>query len=200
MTTPPTAAHLQASLRFAPDLLTRAQGVKLVLFDVDGVLTDGGLMIAETPPGDPRIADETLKRFNTLDGLGLQLLQRAGITPAVISGRDGRPLRQRLAKLGIVHAYFGQDRKLPAAQTLMQELGLGWDKVAAMGDDWPDLPLMCKSALAVAPPGAHPEVLSVAHYQTQARAGYGAARELCDLLLVANGCYQTLLNEFALGE
>ena len=166
----------------------KAQGIKLAFFDVDGVLTDGGLLFSES--------GETLKRFNTLDGHGLKLLQKAGITPAVITGRDSKPLRKRLDALGITHAHFGTEDKRPAAEETLQALGLDWSQTAAMGDDWPDLPVMRRAALACAPANAHVEVRSVAHYVTSAVGGFGAVRELCDLLLVASGRYVDLLDEY----
>ena len=171
--------------RCDPELLLRAQSVRVAFFDVDGVLTDGGLYFSEE--------GEALKRFNTLDGHGLKLLQHAGITPAVISGRDSAPLRLRLKALGVEHAVFGTEDKLPAAEQILAHLGLDWGQAAAMGDDWPDLPMMRRSALACAPANAQVEVRHVAHLVTQARGGEGAARELCDLLLASTGRYAALL-------
>jgi 3-deoxy-D-manno-octulosonate 8-phosphate phosphatase (KDO 8-P phosphatase) len=139
---------------------------------------------------------ETLKRFNTLDGHGLKLLQKAGITPAVITGRDSQPLRVRLQALGIAHAVFGTEDKRPAAEKILAALGLDWSQAAAMGDDWPDLPVMRRCAFACAPANAQAEVLAVAHHVTQRQGGQGAARELCDLLLVAGGHYARLLQEY----
>ena len=179
---------LEPALNFAPELLLRAQGIRVVFFDVDGVLTDGGLYMSE--------AGETLKRFNTLDGHGLKLLQQAGITPAVISGRDSPALRARLLALGIAHAHFGTEDKRPAAETTLRALGLDWACAAAMGDDWPDLPVMRRAALSCAPANAHEEVRAQAHYVTRARGGHGAVRELCDLLLVATGRYASLLQAY----
>ncbi len=175
------------ALNFPPELLLQAQGIKLVFFDVDGVLTDGGLYFGET--------GEAIKRFHTLDGHGLKLLHRAGITPAVITGRDSKPLRLRLAALGIEHAHYGKEDKQPAAEETLKTLGLDWSQAAVMGDDWPDLPLMQRCAMACAPSNAHIEVKAVAHYVTQVSGGQGAARELCDLLLVASGKYAALLQE-----
>lgn len=180
---------LQPALNFLPELLLQAQGIKVVFFDVDGVLTDGGLYFTE--------AGETLKRFHTLDGHGLKLLQRGGITPAVISGRDSEPLRLRLKALGIAHVHLGTDNKRPAAEQILATLGLSWQDAAAMGDDWPDLPVMQRAALACAPPNAHLEVRALANYVTQAAGGSGAVREFCDLLLVASGKYAGLLREAA---
>lgn len=173
---------MEPALTFPPELLLRAQPVKVLLLDVDGVLTDGGLHFTE--------AGETLKRFHTLDGHGLKLLQRAGITPAVVSGRDSAPLRVRLQALGITHLRLGTEDKAPAAHDILQSLGLDWGAAAAMGDDWPDLPLLTRAALAAAPPDAHPEVRARAHWISARPAGAGAVRELCDLLLVASGHYR----------
>ena len=139
---------------------------------------------------------ETLKRFNTLDGHGLKLLQKAGITPAVISGRDSLALRSRLQALGIVHAHFGTEDKRPAAESTLKALGLDWSQAAFMGDDWPDLPVMRRVGFSCAPANAHREVQALANYVTQARGGDGAVRELCDLLLVASGRYAALLREY----
>ena len=178
------------ALNFLPELLLKAQGVRVAFFDVDGVLTDGGLHFSES--------GETLKRFNTLDGQGIKLLQQAGITPAVITGRDSQPLRVRLAALGITHVHYGTEDKRPAAEQTLQALGLTWSQAAAMGDDWPDLPMLRQSAMACAPMNAHAEVKAVAHYVTSARGGDGAAREFCDLLLVASGKYANLLAPYTL--
>lgn len=177
----------QPALSFPPELLLRAQGVRVAFFDVDGVLTDGGLYISE--------AGETLKRFHTLDGHGLKLLPRAGITPAVITGRDSPALRLRLKALGIEHVHYGTEDKRPAAEQTLKTLGLDWSQAAVIGDDWPDLPVMQRCALACAPAQAHAEVLARVHYVTRVGGGAGAAREFCDLLLVASGRYAQLLQE-----
>ena len=176
------------ALNFVPELLLQAQDIRVLFLDVDGVLTDGGLYFSE--------GGETIKRFNTLDGHGLKLLQRAGITPAVITGRDSKPLRLRLAALGIEHAHFGTEDKRPAAEATLQALGLDWTQAAAVGDDWPDLPMMTRCALACAPANAQAEVLARAHYVTRLRGGEGAVREVCDLLMVASGRYAQLLQEY----
>ena len=178
----------QPALNFDPALLLRAQRVRVAFFDVDGVLTDGGLLFTES--------GETLKRFSTLDGHGLKMLQKAGITPAVITGRDSAPLRTRLQALGITHVRYGTEDKAPAAQEMLDALGLDWSQAAHMGDDWPDLPVMTRVAFACAPSNAHVEVRAVAHYVTQREGGHGAAREFCDLLLVASGRYADLLRDY----
>ncbi|MFG6412739.1 KdsC family phosphatase [Roseateles sp. DC23W] len=178
-----------AALSFPPELLVKAQGtglgVKLALFDVDGVLTDGRIYIGAN--------GEDQKAFSTLDGHGLKLLQQAGITPVIITGRDSPGVRRRVADLGLTHAMHGVKDKLAAATPLLAQFGATWGEVAAIGDDWPDLPLLARAGFAAAPPGAHAEARGVAHYITQAAAGYGAAREFCDLLLMAAGHYERLL-------
>jgi 3-deoxy-D-manno-octulosonate 8-phosphate phosphatase (KDO 8-P phosphatase) len=181
---------MQPALRLEPELLRKAQGVRWAIFDVDGVLTDGRIYIGAQ--------GEEFKAFSTLDGHGLKLLAQYGITPAVITGRDSPAVRRRLADLGIVHAVYAAQDKVHAAQQLMASLRLGWDSLAAMGDDWPDLPVLTRAAFACAPANAHPEVRSVAHHVTAARGGYGAARECCDLLLMATGHYAHALQGPAL--
>lgn len=194
---------LVPALNFAPELLLRAQSIKVAFFDVDGVLTDGGLYFSEygqqqitEAPGQLYAAGETLKRFSTLDGQGLKLLQKVGITPVVITGRDSVVLRARLQALGITHAHFGTEDKRPAAELTLKTLCCDWSESAAIGDDWPDLPVLRRAAFSCAPANAHLEVKAVAHHVTQATGGHGAAREFCDLLLVASGRYANLLADY----
>ena len=179
---------LTPTLQFPAALRQQAQGIRAAIFDVDGVLTDGTIYISE--------AGESLKAFHALDGHGLKLLAQGGITPIVITGRDSPAVRRRVADLGLKHAVYGAKDKLAVAQPLLDSLGLAWEQVAAMGDDWPDLPVMRRSAFACAPANAQTEVRHAAHFVTQARGGDGAARELCDLLLVATGRYAALLADY----
>ena len=176
------------ALNFDHERLLAAQGIRVAFFDVDGVFTDGGLYLTD--------AGETLKRFHILDGLGIKLLQQGGITPVVITGRDSAPLRARLTALGITHAHYGTEDKAPAAERTLAQLGLGWHEAAAIGDDWPDLPVLRRCAFPAAPANAHPEVRAVVRYVTQAAGGQGAVREFCDLLLVASGRYAQLLERY----
>ena len=178
---------IEPRLTHPPELLLRAQGVQWAIFDVDGVLTDGQIYIGEH--------GETFKAFSTLDGHGLKLLARHGILPVVITGRDSPAVRRRVADLGIQHAVYGAVDKLAAASELMTRLNLGWDSLAAMGDDWPDLPLMTRAVFACAPANAHIEVKANAHYVTRSAGGHGAARECCDLLLMAAGRYARALRD-----
>lgn len=176
-------------LGFPPETLLKAQGrgggVRAAFFDVDGVLTDGRLFIGAE--------GEAFKPFHVLDGHGLKQLAACGIVPVVITGRDSPAVRRRMADLGVGHTHYGIGDKLARAEQVLAELGLAWDEVAAIGDDWPDLPLLARAAFACAPPNAHAEVLARVHHVTRAAGGAGAAREFCDLLLVAAGRYAGLL-------
>ena len=178
------------ALTFSPELLLAARGqgdgIAAAIFDVDGVLTDGRIYLGD--------AGEVFKAFSTLDGQGMKLLGEAGIVPIVVTGRDSPGVRRRVADLGLAHAVYGAGDKLAASEGLLASLGFDWSRVAVIGDDWPDLPLMRRAAFACAPPGAHVEARAVAHHVTAAAAGYGAAREFCDLLLVAAGRYAGLLH------
>ncbi len=178
------------ALRFPPELLLRAQGrglgMKAAVFDVDGVLTDGRLYIAGQ--------GEAIKAFHALDGHGLKLLAQAGIEPVIVTGRDSSAVRRRIADLGLARAYYGVADKLAVADQLCLELGIDWADLAVMGDDWPDLPLLARAGFACAPANAHVEVRALAHHVTAARGGEGAARECCDLLLMAAGRYAALLH------
>jgi 3-deoxy-D-manno-octulosonate 8-phosphate phosphatase (KDO 8-P phosphatase) len=185
-----SAAFRTPALSFAPELLLKAQGgplgIRAAVFDVDGVLTDGRIYIGEQ--------GEAFKAFSTLDGQGLKLLQQGGIAAVVVTGRDSPAVRRRVADLGIVHAAYGAADKLAAANALLAALQVDWGAVAVMGDDWPDLPLMTRAAFACAPANAHAETRAVAHHVTAAVGGHGAARECCDLLLMAAGRYASLLH------
>ena len=186
---PPAPRLATPALNFPAAVLLRAQGpglgMKAAIFDVDGVLTDGRIYIGEQ--------GETVKAFATLDGHGLKLLRQGGIEPLIITGRDSPAVRRRVADLGLVHAVYGAHDKLAAAETLLAALGLAWPETAAIGDDWPDLPLLVRAGFAAAPANAHTEVRAAAHHVTAAAGGHGAAREFCDLLLIAAGRYAGLL-------
>jgi 3-deoxy-D-manno-octulosonate 8-phosphate phosphatase (KDO 8-P phosphatase) len=181
---------MKPALNFPPALLLQAQGpnfgMRGAIFDVDGVLTDGRLYIGEH--------GETVKAFSTLDGHGLKLLALGGIVPMVITGRDSPAVRRRVADLGLSHAVYGAHDKLAAATALLGSLQIGWEETAVIGDDWPDLALLQRAGFACAPANAHAEVRALVHHVTAARGGHGAAREFCDLLLIAAGRYAALLD------
>ncbi|SIQ68478.1 HAD family hydrolase [Pseudacidovorax sp. RU35E] len=182
----PQLPRARPVLAFDPELLLAAQDVRVAFFDVDGVLTDGGIYFTE--------AGETLKRFSVLDGYGLQMLRKAGIEPVVVTGRDSAPLRARLQALGVQHARYGVMDKVAASVEILTALGVDWAQTAAIGDDWPDLPVLRRVAFSAAPANAHPEVAASVRYVTRLRGGEGAAREFCDLLLCASGRYASLLD------
>jgi 3-deoxy-D-manno-octulosonate 8-phosphate phosphatase (KDO 8-P phosphatase) len=163
----------------AREVLERAQRVRLMLFDVDGVLTDGRLWYG--PSG------EALKAFHTLDGHGLKMLAASGVVTAILSGRSSPAVALRAAELGIEHVLQGIDDKGAAFRALLAGLGLAADAAGYMGDDVVDLPVLRACGLACAPREAHELVLRQAHYVSRASAGAGAAREVCELLMRAQG-------------
>ena len=173
--------------RFEDKLLEKARGIRVFFLDVDGVMTDGSLYFDAN--------GEALKKFHSLDGHGLKLLKQAGIVPVVITGRDSPALRARVKELQLEHAFYGVENKQSVALKFLNELGWSWHEAAAMGDDWPDLPVLLKVAFAFVPATAHRELLTRAHHVCEAAAGMGAVREACDLLLTANGGYAKALNE-----
>lgn len=158
---------------------SRARSVRLIAFDVDGIMTDGGLYLSDS--------GEEFKRFNSLDGHGLKMLRASGVEPAIITGRTSRCVELRARNLGIAHLYQGVENKLAAMQTLLARLNLGFDSAAFMGDDVVDLPVMRRVALSASVPEAPQVVRDHAHYVTRCQGGYGAVREVCELLMSAQG-------------
>lgn len=163
----------------------RASRVKLMIFDVDGVLTDGGLLF--TAQGD------TMKSFNSMDGHGLKLLGEAGIRTAIITGRRSDIVLARAQELRVSHIYQGAADKVEAFAALLREADVTAEQCGYMGDDWPDLGVLTRCGFAAAPANAHPEVIARAHWVSEARGGQGAAREVCDAILRAQHRYDALL-------
>ena len=159
------------------ELRERARRVRLLVLDVDGVLTDGRLHI--TAQG------EQTKVFHVRDGSGLVALQRAGVPVAIISGRDSGAVTRRAAELGIGHVRQGVEDKGTVLDALLAQLGLTNDALGCVGDDTPDVPMLQRAALAVAVADAHPTARAVAHWITPSPGGHGAVRDVCDLLLAA---------------
>jgi 3-deoxy-D-manno-octulosonate 8-phosphate phosphatase (KDO 8-P phosphatase) len=157
----------------------RARAVRLAIFDVDGVMTDGTLYIG--PDG------EALKAFNILDGHGLKMLQAAGVATAIISGRESPAVSRRARELAIAHVAQGVDDKVAAFERLRGELRLAPEACSFMGDDLPDLAVMRLCGLAAAPGNAVDGVKAAAHYVTRSRGGAGAVREFCELVLRSRG-------------
>ena len=172
-TSPRQSAGLPQSLHAA------AAALRLLIIDVDGVLTDGALYYDTT--------GEALKRFHVHDGQGLKLLQQHGIAIAAISGRNSAMVERRLRELGVDEILQGNEQKLTVAEAMMRRRGLAWSACAAIGDDLPDLPLLRRAALSVAPANANAEIKRHVHWTTQASGGNGAVRELADALLEARG-------------
>jgi len=153
----------------------RARALRLAVFDVDGVMTDGRLYIG---PGG-----EEMKAFHTLDGHGLKALAAAGIDLAILSGRRARCVELRAAELGIRHVIQGAGDKLPAFEALLAQLGLRAAEAAYMGDDVVDMPVLECCGVAITVPDAPDEVKRVAHVVTRRPGGFGAVREACDMIL-----------------
>ena len=171
------------------DLDSRARRVRLLSCDVDGVLTDGKIYYA---------ADGSqLKAFSTLDGFGLKLLQEAGVTVAWISGSRAPAVTRRAEDLGVAHVVLGADDKFAPWDRLRRQLGFDEGDCAHIGDDMPDLPVIMRCGLGVTVPHAPVTVRNAAHYVTKADGGSGAVRELCELILAAQGALEPLLRAFA---
>lgn len=174
------------------DIRERAARIRLACFDVDGTLTDGRLLFDNE--------GRELKAFHVHDGQGLVLLRKSGITVAFVTARVSTIAEQRAAELGLTEVHTGVPDKLACVEAIAARLGLRMDEVAFMGDDLPDVAVMSRVGLAVAPADAHAWTHVRAHWTTQADAGRGAAREFCDLLLVAQGLAEPLLATFLRAE
>ncbi len=170
----------------------RAARVRLVIFDVDGVLTDAGVYLGHTDTG----AAIELKRFDIVDGLGLHLLLYAGLKVGIVSGRVSAANRLRAEELGVPYHEGPRGHKLEAAEALLTEQGVGWDEVAVLCDDLPDLPLLRRAVLPAAVANAVAEVQAVACWQTERHGGRGAAREFCEALLRARDDYGHALERY----
>jgi 3-deoxy-D-manno-octulosonate 8-phosphate phosphatase (KDO 8-P phosphatase) len=153
--------------------------VRLVIFDVDGVLTDGSLYLGDD--------GQEYKAFHSRDGHGMAMLQESGVTIGIITGRSSQVVRLRMESLGVRQVYQGQRDKRAAYEQIKADLGLTDDEVAFVGDDVVDLPVMSRVGLAIAVQDAHPFVKQHAHWQTPSRGGRGAARDVCELLMEARG-------------
>lgn len=165
------------------DIMQVASNIKLALFDVDGVLTDGRLYFGDN--------GEALKIFNALDGHGLKMLQNAGIAVAIITARKSLPLETRMDELGIKHVYSGVQNKLQTFNALIQELNIDAQHCSFTGDDVIDLEVMNRCGLSIAVDNAHFMVKHYANWRTPLRGGYGAVRSVCDVLLLAQDKYPT---------
>lgn len=157
----------------------RLKDIKLLILDVDGVMTDGRIIYDSNGTES--------KFFNVKDGHGIKLVQRIGIEVAIISGRESKVVDKRAAELGIVHLYQKALDKLGPFEDLLRKTGLSGHQVAFMGDDIIDLPIMRRAGFAAAPADAVEEVFPHVHFVSRNRGGWGAVREVCDLILKAQG-------------
>ena len=173
------------------EVARRAAGVKLLLLDCDGVLTDGRITLVE--------GGDELKSFHTRDGHGLVMLHRAGLSSGIISGRTSSAVERRARDVGIRYVRQGELNKVVAFGEVLAEAGVSPDEVAFVGDDVVDVPLMRRSGLAVAVADATDETRAHAHYVTRLPGGFGAVREVCELILRAQGHWPDLMRRYTEG-
>jgi 3-deoxy-D-manno-octulosonate 8-phosphate phosphatase (KDO 8-P phosphatase) len=176
----------------SPEVLARARKIKLFLMDVDGTLTDGGVCLISTTsasgPSDPVVSE--MKVFSAKDGQGLSLAHTMGIQTGFITGRSSPAVAQRAKELKVTFVYLGQATKTQAFEECVRKAGVSEEEVAYMGDDLPDIPLAQRAGLAVCVADGAPELAAVCHFTTHRRAGYGAAREVIELILKAQGRWE----------
>ncbi|OYY52446.1 MAG: 3-deoxy-D-manno-octulosonate 8-phosphate phosphatase [Polynucleobacter sp. 24-46-87] len=171
-----------------PQAWERAGAVKLLVLDVDGVLTNGQIFIGDN-------GKESLKAFDIQDGLGIKLLEKVGIPTAIITGRTSKMVLARCEELGIKQVHMGVENKALALENTLQALKLKPSECAVMGDDWPDFQMMKFAGLKVCPAQGHEAVKEIAHFVTSKAGGCGAVREVCDLILKAQNRYDELLSQ-----
>lgn len=181
-------AHNRAQQTMDQRLLARAKEIRLLLLDVDGVLTDGTLLFG--PDGSES------KAFNTQDGFGIRLLQEAGLDVGVITARSSAAVSARCENLKMRYTYQGEDDKLQAYNDILRQSGRKPVEICYMGDDWLDLILLKRVGFSAAPANAVAEVQRQVHYTTSRRGGDGAVREVCDVLLQARGVHHQLLQTY----
>jgi len=169
-------------------LTSRAKLIRLVAFDVDGVMTDGGLYLSDS--------GEEFKRFNSLDGHGLKMLRASGVELAIITGRTSRCVEARAKNLGIAHVYQGVEHKLEAMLDLLDKLKLTRDAAAYMGDDVVDLNVMRHVGLSISVPESQQLVREHSDYVTKRSGGHGAVREACELIMAAQGTLEAQLEPY----
>ncbi len=168
--------------------LPKAKAIKLLLLDVDGVLTDGNLIYSHE--------GKESKSFNTQDGFGLRMLQDSGVEVGIITARSSEALTRRGQDLKISHLYQGSSNKLEAYKEICKKTGLKPFEIAYMGDDWLDMVLLKRVGLSIAPANAVIEIQEMVHYVTTLSGGHGAVREICDLILTATGEHKKLLQQY----
>ena len=170
------------------EVKAKAANIKLVVFDVDGVLTDGSLIFGDD--------GQEYKAFHSRDGHGMKMLQASGVEMAFITGRMSEVVKHRARNVKVSHVYQGQIDKLPAYEKLKDKLKLQPEEIAVVGDDVVDLPIMLRSGLAIAVSDAHPVVKQYAHWITPSAGGKGAAREVCELIMEAQGSLERAMMKY----
>ena len=170
------------------DIQEKAAQIGLVIFDVDGVLTDGSLFLGDD--------GQEYKAFNSLDGHGMKMLQETGVQIGIITGRSSDVVRIRMESMGIEHVFQGHRDKIPPYEELKAKLGLDDSVIAYVGDDVVDLPIMRRAGLAIAVQDAHPFVKQHAHWQTSHGGGQGAGRDVCEMIMEAQGTLQAKLESY----
>ncbi len=174
------------------DIQTLASKIKLLLMDVDGVLTDGKIYNLPAPDG----AMFETKGFDSQDGIALQWMNWHGIQTGVISGRDSQATALRARQVGMTYVYQGHIEKIPILQEILEKAQLDAAQVAYIGDDLTDVPIMRRVGFAIAPANARPEAKHAAHYVTEASGGAGAVREAAELILKAQGFWEKVLERY----
>jgi len=169
-------------------IVEKARNIKLLILDVDGVLTDGRLYYNEQ--------GEVTLGFHIQDGLGIDLLHRVGLQTAIISGRKAGAVEKRAAQLKIQHVHLGCAQKAQTYKALREKLQLNHEQIAYVGDDWIDIPAMKQVGLKIAVANAVPEVKAIADWETPHKGGKGAVRDVCELILKAQGHYENLLADY----
>lgn len=171
-----------------PSLIEKAKSIQLMIFDVDGILTNGGITYTES--------GEEIKTFHVRDGFGIQMLQESGILTAIITGRASPIVKRRAEELNIPYVYQNQADKQQAFEALKAELGLSDKNMGYMGDDFIDIPLLKRAGIGITVPEAPSRVLEAADWITQLSGGLGAVREVCESLLQAQGKWEPLCQKY----
>lgn len=169
-------------------IIEKAKQIQLLILDVDGILTSGIVYYGNQ--------ELEIKGFHLHDGLGIKLLQRAGIKVAIITAKNSLPVKRRIKDLNIEYAYLGHENKLPPYEELKSKLAINHEQIAYMGDDLPDIPLIRRAGLSITVPDAPLIIQQHVHYITDKKAGNGAVREVCDFILEAQGHYQTIIQSY----
>ena len=182
---------MAGSMKISPALKKRAAKIKVLLMDVDGTMTDGGVILLSQPDGTAL----EIKKFDAHDGQGLTLAHTAGLRTGCITGRESAALLRRAREMKMEFVYMKIALKIPAFEEIVAKAGVRDEEVAFVGDDLPDIPLLRRAGLAVAVGDAVPEVKKIAHYTTKSLAGHGAIREAIELILKSKGIWEEMIDK-----